>query len=75
MLSSVLKSKKAIQVNIQIIRTFKRLREILSENKKMAERLEKMEKKYDSQISQIFQVISRLISEEKSQGEIGFRTK
>jgi phage regulator Rha-like protein len=76
MLSSVLNSKKAIQVNIQIIRTFKKLREILSENKKMAEKLEKMEKKYDSKISVIFDVLKSLMTEKsKPKSEIGFNTK
>ena len=76
MLSSVLNSKKAIQVNIQIIRTFKKLREILSENKKLAEKLEKMEKKYDSKISIIFDVLKSLMTEKsKPKSEIGFSTK
>ncbi len=76
MLSSVLNSKKAIQVNIQIIRTFKKLREILSENKKLAEKLEKMEKKYDSQISVIFDVLKSLMTKKsKPKSEIGFTTK
>ncbi len=76
MLSSVLNSKKAIQVNIQIIRTFKKLREILSENKKLAEKLEKMEKKYDSKISVIFDVLKSLMTEKsKPKSEIGFSTK
>ena len=76
MLSSVLNSKKAIQVNIQIIRTFKKLREILSENKKLAEKLEKMEKKYDSKISIIFDVLKSLMTEKsKPKTEIGFRAK
>ncbi|MFA7252234.1 MAG: ORF6N domain-containing protein [Candidatus Paceibacterota bacterium] len=74
MLSSVLKSKKAIQVNIQIIRKFKKLREILSENKKLAEKIEKMEAKYDSEIANIFEVIRSLINEkEKPKVEMGFR--
>jgi phage regulator Rha-like protein len=76
MLSSVLISKKAVQVNIQIIRTFKKLREILSENKKLAEKIEKMEQKYDSEISTIFRVIKGLVTEnEKPKREIGFNTK
>ncbi len=76
MLSSVLNSKKAIQVNIQIIRTFKKLREILSENKKLAEKLEKMEKKYDSKISVIFDVLKSLMTEKsKPKSEIGFNIK
>ncbi len=76
MLSSVLNSKKAIQVNIQIIRTFKKLREILSENKKLAERLEKLEKKYDSKISVIFDVLKSLMTDKsKPKSETGFKIK
>lgn len=76
MLSSVLNSKKAIQVNIQIIRTFKKLREILSENKKLAEKLKKMEKKYDSKIAVIFDVLKSLMTEKPiSKSEIGFSVK
>jgi phage regulator Rha-like protein len=62
MLSSVLKSPRAIQVNIQIIRTFGKLREILSENKKLAEKVEKMERKYDKHIYDIFKVINHLLT-------------
>lgn len=73
MLSSVLKSKEAVQVNIQIIRTFTKLREIISLNKNLAEKLELLEKKYDSQISDIFKVIKYLTTEkEKPKTPIGF---
>ena len=79
MLSSVLKSPKAIQVNIQIIRTFTKLREILTENKKLAEKVEKMERKYDKHIYQIFSTINQLkadkekIPEEAPKEKIGFK--
>jgi len=80
MLSSVLNSKQAIKMNIQIIRTFTKLREILSENKKLAEKLEMMELKYDKNISEIFKVIKYLVAEkdkpkeiEKPKEPIGFR--
>ncbi len=73
MLSSVLKSNRAIDVNIQIIRTFTKLREILSENKKLAEKLENLEKKYDSKIAEIFKAIKLLITEEeKPKSPMGF---
>ena len=73
MLSSVLKSKKAVQVNIQIIRTFTKLREIISENKKLAEKLEIIEQKYDKQITKIFTVIKYLTTEkEKPKIPMGF---
>ncbi|MES2314632.1 MAG: ORF6N domain-containing protein [Patescibacteria group bacterium] len=73
MLSSVLKSPHAIQVNIQIIRTFTKLREILAENKKLAEKVEQMERKYDKHIYEIFNVLKHLTVEEKKPKEkIGF---
>lgn len=80
MLSSVLRSPKAIQVNIQIIRTFSKLREILSENKKLAEKIERMEHKYDKHIYEIFTAIKQLKEEkrkpveiEKPKEKMGFR--
>ncbi len=76
MLSSILKSKTAIHVNIQIIRTFTKLREILSENKKLSEKLQSMESKYDKQIADIFKAIKLLVTEEeKPKSPIGFNTK
>lgn len=73
MLSSVLNSKTAIDVNIQIIRTFTKLREILSDNKKLSEKIEKMEMKYDGQIVKIFDAIKLLVKEkEKPKNRIGF---
>jgi len=73
MLSSVLKSKRAIQVNIQIIRTFTKLREILSENKKLTEKLEKMENEYDGKIKEIFEILKYLVKgKDKPKGPIGF---
>ena len=74
MLSSVLKSKQAVRVNIQIIRTFSKLREILSENKKLAERLEQLEGKYDKKIVEIFTILKYLTAEKvKPKEPIGFR--
>jgi phage regulator Rha-like protein len=76
MLSSVLKSKKAIQVNIQIIRTFTKLREMIASNAELRRKLENLEKKYDEQFSAVFKAIKSLIIEkDKPQGEIGFKTK
>lgn len=74
MLSSILQSKRAIQVNIQIIRTFTKLREILAQNKHLAQKIELMEKKYDKEITQIFKLLKRLTEEEQEPKEkIGFR--
>mgnify|MGYP001612402608 CR=1 FL=1 len=73
MLSSVLNSKKAIMVNIQIIRTFTQLRELLSTHKDLREKIENMEKKYDKQLREIFEVIKYLLVEEtKPKEPIGF---
>ena len=76
MLSSVLNSKRAIQVNIQIIRTFTKLRELLTTNKELREKIENMERKYDKKLKAIFEVIRRLLVEEvKPKKQIGFKTK
>lgn len=64
MLSSVLKSKRAVQVNIQIMRAFVKLREIISTHKELAQKLKELELKIDShdtQIQAIFDVINQLI--------------
>ena len=60
MLSSVLNSERAIAVNIAIIRTFVRLRQILSTNKDFADRLAAVEKKFDRQFKVVFDVLRQL---------------
>jgi phage regulator Rha-like protein len=76
MLSSVLKSKRAIQVNIQIMRAFVKLREILSTHKELAQKLKELELKIDShdqQIQAIFDVINQLITpSEPPKRKMGF---
>ncbi len=74
MLSSVLNSKKAIQVNIQIMRTFIRLRRILEFNKALLRKIEDMEKKYDSQFKVVFEAIKQLMipAAEPPKRRIGF---
>ncbi len=73
MLSSVLNSNRAIQVNIQIIRTFTKLRELLSTNKQLREKIENMERKYDKKLREVFETLkSLLMQEEKPKKEIGF---
>ena len=57
MLSSVLRSTQAVQVNVEIMRTFVRLRRILSSHADLAERLEILEQKYDSQFRAVFDAI------------------
>ena len=61
MLSSVLRSKRAVQVNVAIMRTFVKLREILATHKELARKLEEMEKKYDSQFRVVFDAIRKLM--------------
>ena len=77
MLSSVLNSERAILVNIQIIRTFTRLRELIATNKELREKLEKMEQKYDKQFRVIFDAIRKLLipPDEPKKPSIGFRAK
>ena len=73
MLSSVLHSQQAIQVNIQIMRTFTKLREMLATNKELREKIEKLERKYDQQFRVVFEAIKKLLSaEEKPKAKIGF---
>ena len=61
MLASVLNSKRAIQVNIQIMRTFTKLRELLATHKELKQKIDKMEKKYDYQFKVVFDAIRQLI--------------
>ena len=62
MLSSVLNSERAVQVNIEIMRAFVRLREIIASNKNLAKRLDALEKKYDSQFKVVFDAIRELMT-------------
>src|SRR5260370_36330264 len=61
MLSTVLNSERAIAVNIAIMRTFVRLRQILATHKELAERLTAMEKKYDQRFKVIFDILKQLM--------------
>jgi len=73
MLSSVLNSPRAVQVNIQIMRTFAKLREIISLNKDLARRLDELEKKYDVQFKIVFDAIRELMKPpETKKRPIGF---
>jgi len=74
MLSSVLKSNRAILVNVQIMRTFVQLREILISNKDLARKLENLEKKYDHQFKAVFDAIREIMTPPKNnQKFIGFK--
>jgi phage regulator Rha-like protein len=74
MLSSVLNSKRAVQVNIAIMRTFVRLRYILATHKDLAAKLEAMEKKYDRQFGVVFDILRQLTEPAPVQerGPMGF---
>ena len=73
MLSSVLNSERAILVNIQIIRTFTKLRELISTNIKLRKKIELMEKKYDHKFSQVFDVLKQLLMQEvRPKKKVGF---
>ena len=73
MLSSVLRSDRAVLVNIQIIRSFTRLREMLAGHKDLQKKIEDMEARYDEQFRVVFEAIKQLLSEEeKPKKRIGF---
>ena len=75
MLSSVLRSKRAIQVNIAIMRAFVQLRELITSNKGLARRLNELEKKYDGQFRIVFEAIRELMAEPAPKSRrIGFKT-
>ena len=75
MLSSVLNSERAVKVNIEIMRSFVRLRQMLSSNAELARKLDALEKKYDEQFKVVFDAIRELMTPPTSvkKGKIGFR--
>lgn len=75
MLSCVLKSDRAVQVNIEIMRTFVKLREMLASNAQLARKLKALEKKYDEQFKVVFKAIYSLmdLSDKKKSRKIGFK--
>lgn len=83
MLSSVINSKRAVQVNIAIMRAFVRLKQVLATHKELAEKLEKLEKRMDKQdkyVIAIFEIIKLLMPPPpeppaKPKGTIGFSVK
>ncbi len=76
MLSSVLKSKRAVQVNIEVMRAFVRLRRILASHKELARKVEELERRiggHDQQIQAVFQAIRQLMTPpEAKKRKIGF---
>jgi len=73
MLSSVLRSKKAILVNIQIMRTFTKIRQMLASNQNLRLKIKEMERRYDKNFKVIFDTLKKmLIEEEKPKKVMGF---
>ena len=64
MLSSVLRSIRAAEVNIAIMRTFVQLRRLMDSNRELARKIEALEKRYDEQFATVFDAIKRLIAED-----------
>ena len=76
MLSSVLNSERAVQVNIQIMRAFTKLRQMLATHEDLRRKIEEMEQKYDQQFQVVFDAIKLLLEEEeKPKPKIGFTVK
>jgi hypothetical protein len=76
MLSSVLNSERAVQVNIQIMRAFTKLRQMLATHDDLRRKIEEMEQKYDQQFQVVFDAIKLLLAaEEKPKPKIGFTVK
>jgi hypothetical protein len=76
MLSSVLRSKRAVAVKVQIVRTFVRLRQILTSNTELARKLYELEKRYDQQFKVVFDAIRQLMMPApQKRKQIGFRPK
>ena len=73
MLSSVLRSDRAADVNIAIMRTFVQLRRLMDSNRELARKIADLEKRYDEQFRTVFQAIQELIAEESEpKRKIGF---
>jgi hypothetical protein len=76
MLSGVLRSKRAVRVNIEIMRAFVRLRQILASNAQLAKKLDTLEKRYDAQFKVVFEAIRELMTPpEPKKRRIGFLIK
>jgi hypothetical protein len=75
MLSSVLKSKRAVLVNIEIVRTFVKLRRILATHDELSRKLMSLERKYDKQFKLVFDAIRKIMAPDDppKQRQIGFR--
>jgi ORF6N domain len=72
MLSSVLKSERAVEVNIAIMRTFVKMRELMASHAELARKIEAMEKKYDEQFQEVFTIIKKMLIPPPSNKIAGF---
>lgn len=78
MLASVLNSPKAVHASIQVVKAFVRLRELISNNKTLAKRLDELEENYDQQFAVVFDAIRRLMTppaKEPDRKRVGYRRK
>jgi hypothetical protein len=76
MLSSVLRSKRAVAVNIAIMRTFVKLREIIATNSALRRKIEAVERKYDEQFKLVFKILSEMVmTDAKPKKPIGYLTE
>ena len=73
MAANVLRSKRAVEASVQVVRAFVRLRQILASNAELAKKVEALEKKYDGQFKVVFDAIKKLMMPpNKLKGKIGF---
>ena len=75
MLSSVLKSKKAVQVNISIMRVFVAVKQLILGNTELSKKLEELESKYNKQFSDVYEALNYLMDIKKADEKIKKRTK
>ena len=75
MLSSVLKSKKAVQVNISIMRVFVAVKQLILGNTELSKKLKELESKYNKQFSDVYEALNYLMSIKKADEKINKRTK
>ena len=76
MLSSILNSERAVLVNVEIMRAFVKLRQLLASNTELSRRLDELESKYDKQFRVVFDAIRQLMTTPvRDRKEIGFRSR
>ena len=73
MLSSILRSKRAVRVNVEIMRAFVMLRELMTERADLEQRLDELEERYDGQFRVVFDAIRQLVAAKSRRRRIGFR--